>query len=302
MRTNLDLNLLVALNALLEERHVTRAARRVRLSQPAMSDCLRRLRRHYNDPLLTRVGNHLELTALGVILCEPAAAALDLVEQTFAVRPGFDPEHCEREFVVHASDYAVTFIGAELTRRFSAQAPRASLQLLPIMPGEAAEGERRLRNSDGMIMPVGIVDGLPTLEMFRDEWVCVVDADNTVVGERLTTDAMASLPWIVCFGYGCGASSPVLRQLRSQNIEANIDIVVGDFHSVPVLLAGTNRMAMMPHRLAAGCCDGAKLRMCRLPYDGEPLVEAFFWHSVHQSDPAHVWFRGIIQETCDSLA
>src|SRR5687768_1422083 len=101
---SLDLNLVVALRALLEERNVTKAGRRVGLSQPAMSAALARLRRHFDDDLLSRAGGHYELTALGLALLDRTAAACDLLERVFTSQADFDPAREEHEFTLIASD------------------------------------------------------------------------------------------------------------------------------------------------------------------------------------------------------
>src|ERR1700722_606841 len=114
--SGLDMNLVVALRALLAERNVTRAGQRIGLSQPAMSAALGRLRRHFGDDLLARQGSGYELTALGAVLLDRAAAACDMLERVFGSQPHFDPEQEDREFVILASDYAVSVFGARLAR------------------------------------------------------------------------------------------------------------------------------------------------------------------------------------------
>lgn len=108
---SLDLNLLLSLNALLQERSVTRAALRLGLSQPTLSGNLARLRRHYGDDLLTRVGNSYELTPLAERLTEHTAQALALADRIFQTGPDFDPARAEHQF---------TLVGTDATSRSSA--------------------------------------------------------------------------------------------------------------------------------------------------------------------------------------
>src|SRR5829696_6453088 len=109
--SNLDLNLLVPLDALLRERSVTRAAASLGLSQPSLSSSLARLRRHFQDELLTRVGNSYELTPVAVQLRKRTEAALVGVERAFATEPGFDPATSQREYRIVASDYPMAVLG-----------------------------------------------------------------------------------------------------------------------------------------------------------------------------------------------
>lgn len=126
--SRLDLNLVVALRSLLEERNVTRAGQRIGLSQPAMSAALARLRRHFDDDLLARVGGHYELTALGQVLLDRTSTAYDVLERLFASQADFDPTSESREFKLIASDYAVAVFGTELARVMHEEAPGIRLR------------------------------------------------------------------------------------------------------------------------------------------------------------------------------
>jgi DNA-binding transcriptional LysR family regulator len=290
---NLDLNLLVALAALLEERHVTRAAQRVRVSQPAMSESLGRLRRHYKDDLLTRVGNHYELTPLALSLREVASSALEMVNRTFDAESGFDPATSDREFVVYASDYLVTVLGPVLTRLFGDAAPHARLRLPAIHPSEADEPtDNPLRRADGIVMPRGFLAGLPGVDLFRDEWVVVTAQSSERIGARLTVEAMGRLPWLVMDG----VEGPAMRALRSMGQEPRVDLVVGTLLPTPFLIEETDRIAVLPRRLAERFSVVARVRVLPLPYDIGPLVETLWWHPVHNTDPGHVWLRTIMQK------
>lgn len=121
--SGLDLNLVLSLRALLEERNVTRAGQRVGLSQPAMSAALARLRRHFDDDLLSRVGKQYELTALGRALLNRTSTACDLLERVFSSRADFAAGTEEHEFTLLTSDYALSVFGAELARTVHAEAP-----------------------------------------------------------------------------------------------------------------------------------------------------------------------------------
>src|SRR5919202_1733449 len=126
---NLDLNLLIALDALLEQRGVTRAAQQLGLSQPALSASLARLRRHFGDELLSRTGNEYRLTPLAAQLKPRVRLALEGVERVFTAQPEFDPAESTREFSVLLSDYACAVVGNELSELLGREAPRARLRL-----------------------------------------------------------------------------------------------------------------------------------------------------------------------------
>jgi DNA-binding transcriptional LysR family regulator len=285
---SLDLNLVVALRALLEERNVTKAGRRIGLSQPAMSAALARLRRHFDDDLLSRAGGHYELTALGLALLDRTATACDLLERVFTSQADFDPAREEHEFTLIASDYAVAVFGAELARTIHAEAPGIRLRFKQA-PTEAIEDTTALLSTvDGLLMPHGIIRGFPTVDLYRDSWVYLVADDNPEVGEQLTLDNLARLPWVT---YQRTYDAPAARQIGLLGIEPHVEISVDSFQLMPLLVAGTRRVALIQERLAERLDGLVPVRVMEPPYNAVPLHEALWWHPVHTHDAAHIWLR-----------
>ena len=291
----LDMNLVVALHALLAERNVTRAGQRIGLSQPATSAALARLRRHFGDELLVRKGTGYELTALGAVLLDRTNVACDNLERVFGCQPHFDPQREEREFVLLASDYAVLVFGAELAREISAQAPGATIVLRQLTQAPVDDPVAYLSSVDGMLMPHGVISGLPTVELFRDRWLCAVSEDNPEVGASITLDQLATLPWAV---YQRSYAAPVTRQLSMLGIEPRVQVLVDSFSLLPPLLMGTRRVAMIHELLAAqlGLGPGSGIRLLECPFDAVPVQEALWWHPVHTHDAGHLWLRELAAE------
>lgn len=285
---SLDLNLVVALRALLEERNVTRAGRRIGLSQPAMSAALAKLRRQFDDELLARVGGHYELTALGQVLLNRTTAVCGLLERLFTSQADFDPAAASREFTLAATDYAVTVFGAELIRVLDREAPHVRMRFTQIPHGIIEEPGALLGTVDGMIMPHGIISGLPATELFQDDWVFLVSDDNHEVGDVLTRDDVARLPWVT---YLRAYDSPAVRQIGMLGIEPRAEVSADSFSVLPFLVAGTRRIALIPALLAARLRGVAPVRIMKPPYESVPLREALWWHPVHARDAAHIWLR-----------
>jgi DNA-binding transcriptional LysR family regulator len=285
---SLDLNLVVALRALLEERNVTNAGRRIGLSQPAMSAALARLRHHFDDDLLSREGGRYELTALGLTLLDRTATACDLLERVFTSQADFDPANEELEFTLIASDYAVAVFGAELARTVQAEAPGIRLRFKQV-PNEIIDDTGTLLSTaDGLLMPHGIISGFPTVELYRDRWVYLVADDNPEVGEHLTLDDLARLPWVT---YQRIYDAPAARQIGMLGIEPHVEVSVDSFQLMPLLVAGTRRVALIQGRLAERLGGLVPVRVMEPPYDAVPLQEALWWHPVHTRDAAHIWLR-----------
>ena len=285
---SLDLNLVVSLRALLEERNVTQAGRRIGLSQPAMSAALAKLRRHFDDELLARVGGHYELTPLGQVLLDRTTAACGLLERLFTSQTDFDPAVESREFTLAASDYSVTVFGADLARAFAREAPGIRVRFMQIPNGITEEAGALLSTVDGVIMPHGIISDFPATELFQDDWVFLVSEDNHEVGDHLTRDHMSRLPWVT---YLRAYDSPAVRQLGMLGIEPRVDVSVDSFSGLPFLVAGTRRIALIPALLAERLRGVAPVRIMKPPYESVPLQEALWWHPVHTRDAAHIWLR-----------
>ncbi|GGT82627.1 LysR family transcriptional regulator [Actinomadura citrea] len=285
---SLDLNLLVALRALLEERNVTRAGQRIGLSQPAASAALARLRRHFGDDLLVRTGNAYDLTPLGTALVVPCTTACALLERLFTSRAEFDPRTERREFRIIASDYAIAVFGAELARVLHAEAPASRLVFEQVGQEITGATDAVLSGVDGLLMPHGIVSGFPTVELYRDEWVCLVAADHPDIGDALTMDDLARQPWVV---YQRPYDAPAARQLSMLGLEPRMEVSVQNFQLLPSLVAGTRRVALIQRRLARLMSPVAQVRTLPCPFEAVPVKEALWWHPVHTQDAAHIWLR-----------
>ena len=290
---SLDLNLLVSLDALLQQRSVTRAAAQMGLSQPALSASLARLRRHFDDELLTRVGNQYRLTPLAVQLRELVRVALSGVERVFAAQPGFDPASSTREFSVLVSDYVVVVLGDAVARLLAEEAPHTRLRLTPHSPAMVDTAHQVLLSADLLLLPHGFVSDLSHRDLYRDEWVCVVAADNPVAERGLTVEDLEQLPWVATY-HGQTASTPAARQMRQLGIEPRVQVVNESFLTVPALLAGSDRIALLQRRLVDLLPLDTGIRALPVPFEVSPLIEAMWWHPVFDDDPEHRYLRDVV--------
>ena len=302
---NLDLNLMVLLDALLAERSVTRAAARVGLAQPTMSTALARLRRHFSDELLARSGNSFELTPLAVQLRPVLATALAGADRLFSTLPDFDAASADREFTILSSDYGVATVGPALARVMAEEAPSARLRLASFTIETLDDAHDALRTVDALLMPHGVVHDLPHLDLLTDEWVGVVD-DRSSTGAGLTMGDLTSRTWVATAASRGGPSAlgtiPVLRQLELLGVRPSVAVTAETFLAVPLLIAGTDRLAVVPRRLAAPLAAPLGLRLLPLPFEAVPLVEAAWWHPVHERDAGHRWLRRCLVQAAARLA
>ena len=291
--SRLDLNLLVTLDALLQERSVTRAAERMGLSQPAVSAQLSRLRRHFGDELLTRTGNHYRLTSLATQLVDRVRVALTGVERVFSAEPDFDPATATREFSVLTTDYSVEVLGQAVGELFAAEAPGCRLRFSASTPRVIDAAEHALITTDLLLLPHGFVEGLSYQDLYSDGWVCLVSADNDEVGEALTVQQLRTMPWVATF-HGPTASTAAARQMRLLGIEPQIQVVTETFLTVPSLIAGSKRVALYQRLLADRLPGKLGVRALACPFPAGSLREAMWWHPMHDDDPEHRYLRDLI--------
>lgn len=302
---NLDLNLLVALDALLVERSVTAAARRLGTSQPTMSARLALLRRHFDDELLTRTGNRYALTALAARLRPEVAQVLAGAERLLSAKETFDPTTSDRRFTLMSSDYGMTVVVPVLHRLLAARAPAVRLHLRAVTVDALQDLEPTMAAVDLLVLPRGVVQWPAHLPLCSDEWVAVVDGADRRVGEALTMDDLAERAWVVTAGEQSGTAAsvesiPVVRQLQLLGVQPRVHVVAESFAVVPALVAGTGRIAVLQRRLVEAVPSGG-VRVLPLPFTPVPLVEAAWWHPSRRDDSGHRWLRRCLVDVAAAL-
>jgi DNA-binding transcriptional LysR family regulator len=285
-----DLNLLVALRALLQERNVTRAAQTVGLSQPAMSNALARLRRQFGDELLVREGRGLALTPVARELQHAVEPALAMVERALRIQASFDPATAVQYFRIAASDYGMTLVAARL-RDLRRVAPGVTVDLVQIDHGFVRDSETTMRRVDLLVAPRAFLSGYPNEPLSSEPWVAVVDADQP--GGRLSEADLAGRSLVGLF-HDLGSGAHIERLLTVRGITATGAVNAESFSAVPALVEGTDRIGFLPAGLARRLEPGFHVRVVDVPFLPEPLVECLYWHRSAQRDPAHQWLRQLL--------
>jgi DNA-binding transcriptional LysR family regulator len=288
-----DLNLLVALDALLTERNVTRAAERTSVGQPAMSASLARLRKHFHDPILVRQGRLLVPTPLAESLMVPVRVAVEAVESVMSRSSTFDPATDQRSFTIVASDYVTLVLLRPLIGIVAREAPGVQINVTPVIHGFA--DQLRRGQADLLILPPQVAGhrlAFPHELLFTDRFVLVADRHNPAVGEAVTAQEMVRLSYI---SYSGGALSTLLEaQLDSLGVRLRVEVSTQEFMVAPFLVAGTALVSLVHERLATAVANAAGLRIVEPGLPLQPVHEALYWNPRHTEDPAHRWLRGRI--------
>jgi DNA-binding transcriptional LysR family regulator len=297
--SGLDFNLLVPLRALLELRHVTRAAERIHLSQPAMSATLGRLRRHFDDRLLVRAGSGYDLTPLARTLLPLVTDAVRSAELALAARSTFNPLTSDRRFVVVASNYAAGVVGPPLRQYLSAKAPGVSVEF-HAMPREALT-ERHLLECDLMIGPVGYgMLGVPE-RLFDDDFVCLLDAGHPAAeAAPMPAALLATLPHVqVSFRAGLPTAADLL--IDQLGITPHVAVIAQDWSGLPWLIRCTDLVAVLPRRIAVWAAQQGGFVTRELPgEDRGAFSEAAYWHPSRNSDTGLHWMCSALKISTDS--
>ena len=284
----IDLNLLVALEALLAERSVTRAADRVGLSQPAMSRALGRLRALFGDRLFVRTAHGLAATPRATALAEPLGRALAGV-RGLLVPDGFDPARFHGRMRLTCPDIQSLEMLPPLMDRLRRQAPGLDVEVVPmrgtgldmLLTGEVELATGRFPEPR---------PGLYGQVVYRSGFACVVRADHPAVTEGLTLEQYVDLPHILVTVTGRGPSA-VDEALAERGLTRRVALRVPHFIAAPLIVARTDMVLTLPRGLARRMAALAPLVVLEPPLPLEGFDVGLAWHERMQDDPAHAWFR-----------
>ena len=296
-----DLNLLIALDALLQEKNVTRAAERVFVSQPAMSAALQKLRDYFRDPLLVRAGRDLCLTPRGLSLVEPVREALLRIQATLGTQPTFDPATVERSFSVIVRDHLVPRIMPGVLRRLLTEAPKVQCAVEELSQTSLS----RLEHGDSDLCVMidnpqlfglrAFPEWLRVVELKSVRWVCVVCRDHPYIGETLTEELYLTMPHVISKPQGPGVSMLELMQ-RYSNVELNVRVTTQSPFELPFIVPGTTLIATVPESVATRLAPLLPIRILTPPHEIPDSREILVWHKRNEADPGHDWLRSLFIE------
>ncbi|MBV8902083.1 MAG: LysR family transcriptional regulator [Acidobacteriia bacterium] len=293
--SGLDLNLLVALDALFAERSVSRAGERLRLSQSATSGALDRLRQAFGDPLLVQVGRTMTLTPLAERLVAPVREFLMQAEGILNRGPVFDPSASTGKLRLLMSDYAQTVVMTKALPRLQRVAPGVTIEIAPIT-GDNSELQRG--EIDLALGPNSyLVPGHPSERLFEDEFICLAWLENKEFGRKLSLDTYLRLGH-VAVRFGRQRQSPTFDEWFTRHLgyERRIEVVTTTFNLVPQLLVGTNRIATVHRRLALFYQKHLPLKIVPPPIEIPRFEQFMQWHRSRDHDAGNVWLRSLLKE------
>ncbi|MFZ5891091.1 MAG: LysR family transcriptional regulator [Myxococcota bacterium] len=290
---SIDLNLLVALDALLQTESVTLAARRLALSQPAVSHALGRLRELLGDELLSREGRSLRRTALAQQLAPAVARVLADIENVVFARRKFDPATTRRTFRIAANDYCGAILLPSVIEQIRREAPGAALEV----HAEEGTGPLAELGRGELDLVLGTYPELPPVirhrSLFFDDFVCVLRRQHPTRG-RLSLKHYASLEHLLVAspGYGPGV---VDHLLAKHGLQRKVAARVPHFLVAPAVVRRSDLIATLPRRVVEQF-GGSGLRIVSPPLHIDAFPVQLIWHGSRSHDAGAAWLRGLIEE------
>ncbi|GLU30365.1 LysR family transcriptional regulator [Trinickia caryophylli] len=299
----IDLNLLVAFDALMNERNVTRAATQVGVSQPAMSAALSRLRKLVGDPLFLRSAEGLLPTPRARDLAEPIAQALRQIENTFLDAPAFAPQNASLKFNLGLSDYPAFVLLPSLLESLGRQAPGISIAVHAFTHRDHGVDLLDTGAIDAAIgVPPSYSEGrIRTRHILRDEFVTIVARDHPVAARRtMSLKTYLALDHVLASPEG-DAHGLVDQVLAQQGQKRRLALTLPQLFAVPGVVARTSLVATVMKRVALGSPASRRLASFAPPVVLPEIVFDLMWHRRTESHPAQAWLRDFIATHAASL-
>ncbi len=297
--SQVDLNLMIVLQALLRERQVTRAALAVGLSQSATSHALSRLRELFGDPLLVRSGNRLDLTPRATSLLPELERGLAHLGAALAGEAAFDPASAERRFTVAIADYGQALLLGPLLRRLGSEAPRVELTAISLP--SAVEPIDSGAVDMGVVASGPLPPGFSARELFDDGFVCCVRKRHpSVRGPRIKLEQYLALGHVLVAPSGT-RGSVVDTELERRGHVRRIAIRISSFLLAPLIVSQSDLVSTGPERLLGRLAPHYPIRIVEPPLKLPRFKLWLVWHSRRDHDPAHAWLRALIERASTEI-
>ena len=296
----LDLNLLVVFDALMTEQHVTRAAQRIGLSQPATSNALARLRSLLKDDLFVRTSQGLRPTATAIALQQHLRPALQQIQAALLEQSTFEPITSDRAFGIGMSDYVEFVLLPPLMQAIEKLAPHVVMQV--------RSGDREkllaLLDSGEIDIACGVfpetMKGHHQQPLFQESYTCVCRQSHPAIGDSLSLDTYLAVSHLLVSVME-DRTGRVDKLLSRQNCSRHIALSIPHFLVAPFVLAETDLIATLAHRVARAFARHQSLKLLPMPLEMDDFTVSMHWHQATEKSPACQWMRSLIAEISQQI-
>lgn len=288
---NLDLNLLKALHALLEEKNVTRAAARLSLTQPAVSGMLSRLRRYFDDPILVRTAQGMVPTARSAALAEPLARIIGEIETL--VRPSeFIPAELETVFKIGTTDNSFRAVGIPFAAKLQTLAPKTRIAFFTLQSEQMEEKLAKGELDAAIAARAAAPQNLRYKKLYHEQFVCAMRQDHPVLQQDWTTDTFCAQTFALGSFFGGNFAGAIDRELAKLGKSRTVALSVQNFALIPDLLRQSELLAVVPSRLVK---NSDRLATLPLPFPSAGYDKLLLWHERTHFDTVQQWMRGVLE-------
>ncbi|MBF9003199.1 LysR family transcriptional regulator [Vibrio nitrifigilis] len=289
---NLDLNLLKAFNALINEGSVTRAAQRLALTQPAVSAMLTRLRDYFDDPLFVRSQRGMIPTERALVLADPIKQILADINRI--LQPiNFEPETAQMTFTIAATDYALKAVIVPLMAELKQKAPGIKVAVIAVNYDTLSKQMEQGIVDLALVTPETTPEELHGRALYEEQYVCMMRADHpSAASGNITLEQFCCLEHILVSNRG-SFWGPTDEALAEMKLNRHIGLSVNSFLVLPEVLRITDMIAVVPRRLA---CRHDNLVIMETPLKVLGFTKSMAWHERSHRDPAHRWIRALLLE------
>ncbi|MCI1899037.1 MAG: LysR family transcriptional regulator [Enterobacter sp.] len=294
----LDLNLLKTLDALLDERSVTRAASRLSLTQPAVSGMLNRLRDYFDDPLFIRVPHGIVPTTRAEALAAPIKRILADID--VLLQPAeFDPLTATLTFTLAATDYALRAVVVPFIAALKVQAPGIRVRVVPVGSDRLVSQLERGSVDVALITPHTTPAELHSRALYDERYVCMMRADHLDAGKPITLDRFCALEHVLVSYEGESFRGVTDGALENIGLTRCVALSVSNFLVLPDVLVISDMIAVVPSRIAE---NQTGMFVCETPVTVPGFTKSMAWHGRTHRNPAQAWLRGLLLETSQRQA
>ena len=295
-----DLNLLPIFVALMEERSVTRAAERVGMTQPALSNALARLRTTLQDQLFVRERYGIQPTPIALELAPMIAEALARLDDAVLGQQDFDPANAERLLTIAPNGYVEFVLVPAIVSRLEKVAPGIKISLTPY--GNDLVDTGVISGTTALVLGriVDPPDNLVVQHLMDEGLACVVRADHPDIGTGITRDQFERLKHVNVVPPG-RMRAGLFQALAQQKIKREVAISVTNFFAVAEMVAVTDHIATLPNLICRRLAHDPRLKVLPAPVDLGSFPVEMAWHVRYRQDPAHRWLRSLIGDVTEKL-
>lgn len=294
---DLDLNLLLVFNQLLLQRRVSAVAEKLGLSQPGVSNALKRLRLLLNDELFLRTSRGMEPTPYALQLAEPIAYALNTIETSLNQRATFDAASSKRRFTIGMNDIGEIYFLPKLMDKLASIAPGVSINTVR----NASLNLREAMESGQVDLAAGLLPELKAgffqRRLFKQRYVCMFRAGHALDREgQISAEEFSGAEHVVVGASEIGHAR-LDETISARGIRRNVKLTVPHFVAVGHILSRTDMVATVPERYAQECLAPFGLKSAQMPVELPEIAISLFWHAKFHKEPGIQWLRGVMFDT-----